>query len=313
MSRAYVQKASIPGRDASAFAQLGERRGRRTEQEPSRNTVSSGARHSVSVSFETALRRLAWRLTPGLMAERARDWERQLRQRAGVTALAERFIAEHGSTVRDGPFAGLVYPVNSISSVDAPIAKLLGAYERELHPALDEAIRAKPRGFVDIGCADGYYAAGFANASTPTTVFAFDVSRSARELCRELAELNGVGDRVLIAGRATARALQSVPLQDSVVLSDCEGAEKEIFTRSFIRRLGSVVAIIELHEAIKPGIESLLRHRFCDSHTCEMVTTRPRRPAEYPALQNLTPADRELALTEWREPSSRWAIFRPRH
>jgi precorrin-6B methylase 2 len=246
------------------------------------------------------------------MAERARDWERQLRQRTGVTALAERFVAEHGNTVRAGPFAGLEYPVDSISSVDAPIAKLVGAYEQELHPALDEAVRAKPPAFVDIGCADGYYAAGFARVSTPTTVFAFDVSRSARELCGELAKLNGVGDRVLIAGRATGRALQSIPLQDGVVLSDCEGAEEEIFTRSFIRRLVSVVAIIELHEAIKPGIESLLRRRFSDSHSCEMVTTRRRRPAAYPALQTLTPEDRELALAEWREPSSRWAIFRPR-
>jgi methylase of polypeptide subunit release factors len=91
------------------------------------------------------------------------------------------------------------------------VAKLLGSYEEELHPVIAHALRSRPSIFVDIGCADGYYAVGFAQASPATTILAFDISRTARELCGELAVVNGVEARVQIAGGVTDRSLRELP------------------------------------------------------------------------------------------------------
>src|SRR3954471_21407829 len=62
-------------------------------------------------------------------------------------------------TVLNGPFAGLVYP-----SVDASLAslfaKLLGSYEREIHPVVEKICTAEYTDIVNVGCAEGYYAVG---------------------------------------------------------------------------------------------------------------------------------------------------------
>jgi protein-L-isoaspartate O-methyltransferase len=53
--------------------------------------------------------------------------------------------------------------------------RLIGTYEDELHPHLAEALAADPEVILDIGCAEGYYAAGLARlapgavVSTPMT------------------------------------------------------------------------------------------------------------------------------------------------
>jgi hypothetical protein len=97
------------------------------------------------------------------MAERARDYERALRESEGLTELARRFVDNQGTTVLHGPFAGLMYPRDLLlAQADAPIAKLLGTYEQELHPVFEEVIAKQPRTIIDIGAAEGYYAVGLA-------------------------------------------------------------------------------------------------------------------------------------------------------
>src|SRR5579859_5362525 len=58
--------------------------------------------------------------------------------------------------VRSGPFAGMRYVDASIGSAYLP--KLLGIYERELHPVIEEACASRPGLIVDLGAAEGYYA-----------------------------------------------------------------------------------------------------------------------------------------------------------
>lgn len=56
------------------------------------------------------LRSRARVIAPGLMADRARSYEREFRIRHGITALGERLASANDATVRTGPFAGLAYP-----------------------------------------------------------------------------------------------------------------------------------------------------------------------------------------------------------
>src|SRR3954471_17960548 len=101
------------------------------------------ARRALGPAYPRALRR--WRRAQGAY----RSWR--------VARVTRRFVDWHGLTVSGGPFAGPTYPARP----PLPLApKLLGIYERELHGAIEAAIRAAPETIVNVGSADGYYAVG---------------------------------------------------------------------------------------------------------------------------------------------------------
>ncbi len=102
----------------------------------------------------------------------------------------------NGTTVLEGPFKGMAYPVRA--SEGARAARLLGLYEASLEPVI-ETIAARPYALViDIGCAEGYYAVGLARRMPQARVLARDSSDQAQALCRALATANGVADRVQV-------------------------------------------------------------------------------------------------------------------
>jgi hypothetical protein len=245
------------------------------------------------------------------MSDRARRYTEQLRRSHGILNLARRFTALHGPNVQGGPFAGMYYP---LPGADMPVSKLLGCYEAELHDRIRCGIRLAPPTFIDLGCADGYYAVGFATASPTTFVHAFDVSKSARTICRAIAEANGVAGRISLHGKATARALRRLPLEGSVVLCDVEGAEFDIFRDAAVDALRSALVIVELHQRRRPGVDLALLSRFEPSHSCEIISAKPRDPVDYPQLGLFSEAERDLAINElrWRTDGLRWAVFAPR-
>lgn len=256
-------------------------------------------------------RRLAWRVAPGTMAERARDYERALRQSEGLTDLARRFVDNHGATVLHGPFAGLIYPRELLlAQADAPIGKLLGTYEQELHAVFDEVIDKRPPTIIDIGAAEGYYAVGLALRCQSSTVYAFELAKSGRHSCAALASLNGV--QVDLRGKATAPRIRALPLDGSFVLCDIEGAEVNVLDHATTDAMRRATVVVELHERAVPGITHVLRARF-SGHDCEIVRGQPR-DANLPELvDGFMPEQRELAVAEerWRGYAMAWAVFRP--
>jgi len=256
-----------------------------------------------------AARTAAWRVAPGTMAERARNYERALRKRAGLTELAQHFVDNHGSTVLHGPFAGLMYPRELLlAQADAPIAKLLGTYELELHPVFEEVIATQPPTIINIGAADGYYAVGLALRCQSSTVYAFELAKSGRDSCRALASLNGVA--VDQRGGATARRVQTLPLDGSFVLCDIEGAEASVLDQTTTNAMRSSTIIVELHERQVPGITHVMRERFI-GHDCELVHVQPRDPNLPELVADFSPEQRDLAVGDWRSNAMTWAVFRP--
>jgi len=128
------------------------------------------ARRALGPAYPRALQR--WRGAQGAWRSRR------------VAAVTRRFVAWHGLSVSGGPFAGLTYPDRAALSL-AP--KLLGLYERELHPAIEAAIHAEPEVIVNVGAADGYYAVGLKRRCPDATVIAFEADARQRELCRRVA------------------------------------------------------------------------------------------------------------------------------
>src|SRR5262245_60848059 len=92
--------------------------------------------------------------------------------------------------VRRGPFAGMKYPsVARLGSACFP--KLLGVYERELHPILNSIKDRRYTEILNIGCAEGYYAVGLAMWNPSAKVLAFDIDPRQTAFCADLAALNG--------------------------------------------------------------------------------------------------------------------------
>lgn len=233
---------------------------------------------------------LARQIAPGFFADRARKHERRYRERLGIPDLARRLEP----VVQAGPFAGLRYPPERFEDIDAPVAKLVGTYEQELHSVFEQAQGP----FYDVGSADGYYAVGMALRGHP--VIAWDSSRSARDLCAEVARLNGVtiDQRGLYDG---------APLTGGLMLCDIEGAEVELFSADVARGLPTV--LIEVHEDNFPSAGEQLRAAFAATHQVRRIAQERReRPA---AIAGWDTEDQNRAMAEFRPRAMHWLLFTP--
>jgi hypothetical protein len=245
------------------------------------------------------------------MADRARRYEREVRRRAGVNEDAYRLLAGELPVVRAGPFAGMAYPADRLDDVDAAAAKLLGTYEREIAWVFERAIARGVTTFIDIGCADGYYAVGMPRASSVTTTFAYDLSQSARDLCAETAKASGVEGRVRIGNRCSLEVLSGLPTHGALVLCDIEGAERELLDTAVAQRLAGSVAVVEVHEDEHPGAGNQLTRAFAGTHRAVRVMQRPRTEAPE-LLPDWSPRARSRALGEFRGHRLHWIVFEPR-
>jgi hypothetical protein len=220
------------------------------------------------------------------------------------------FVDRHGATVLHGPFAGMRYAPRAIGRVHDLTAKLLGAYEEELREVIAAEIARRPRTFVDVGAADGYYAVGFALAADPAEVHAYDADPIARRALRATARENGV--RVHVHGPANPRRIAAHDLDGAFVLSDCEGAELDVLDGEALPALASATVLVELHPRGVGDTGPPLRERFAASHRATEIHTRVRDPAVYPELNDAPVGLREHAVDEFRFRPMSWLLLQPR-
>jgi precorrin-6B methylase 2 len=173
--------------------------------------------------------------------------------------------------VVNGPFKKLRYPSEeSVSSAILP--KLLGSYESELHPVLVEFSGNGYNTIVDIGCAEGYYAVGFALMFPDAEVYAFDTNSNARQLCAKMAKLNGVADHIHIGDFCNEEVLRSIPLGDrALIMSDCEGYEGSLFNWQLAEFLVNHDVIIETHDFIDIELSVKMRDAFAKTHRIRSI------------------------------------------
>jgi hypothetical protein len=232
---------------------------------------------------------------------------------AGIPDLARRVMDRVGDRVMDGPCAGLRFPADRLPEIDAPVAKLVGDYERQLHGPVTSALDSGRSPFVDVGCAEGYYAIGLALRHRHLLIHAYDLAPSARSLCRDLATFNGCIDRVEIGRRCGVRQLRRVSLANAFVLVDIEGAEFAFFSAQMVALMREAMVIIELHRPPDDPAVVALRERFRRSHRVDDVSSEPSDAAFGPALSFLAPDERMAAMSEWRAGMEQtWLVLTPR-
>ena len=218
--------------------------------------------------------------------------------------------AKTGDRVVSGPFKGMHYGVRA--SEGSRSARLLGVYEASLAPAIEEAVARAYRVVVDVGSAEGYYAVGLALRLPQARVLARDDNPAAQALCRALAELNGVADRVEIGGRMDHADFDLCLAQPTLVVCDIEGAEDQLLDPLRAPGLARADILVECHDAMQPGLTDRIAARFAASHDITRIG-RALDTSALPAwMEDWSDLDRLVALWEWRAGPTPWLWMKAR-
>jgi hypothetical protein len=229
--------------------------------------------------------------------------------------LARQIIERTSRIVYSGPFQGMQYIGESVGSVYYP--KLLGTYERELHPIIDRIIELAPDRIIDIGAAEGYYAVGLALRLPLTEIIAFEETVEGQNLLAEMCNLNRVATRVRVLGRCERQSLLGViPATGSiVVICDVEGFEDKLFDLEALGALRRAYVLVELHEFASPGIVSKLSSRFAMTHDIRHIWQEVRNRVDYPFANwftNMLPsAYASYQVQEFRPETMSWFWMEP--
>jgi precorrin-6B methylase 2 len=176
-------------------------------------------------------------------------------------------------TVIGGPFRGLKY-ASLKAAGSALLPKIIGSYEDELKPVMDQIFRETYERVIDVGCAEGYYAVGLATKMPATKLFAFDTDLHARRLCKEMASVNGVSERIEISGFCGPTELSNfVSDTRSLVICDTEGYENILFSEMTVAKLSKCDVLVELHDYFHEGKSKEIVTYFSNSHETTIVSS----------------------------------------
>ena len=246
------------------------------------------------------------RLFARVMSIRSRNYQRRILEEKGLISISRRMVDKFGTRVLHGPFHGMVYPADSlVSRHGAP--KLLGSYEQELHPVINEVIEnaAEYELMVDIGCAEGYYAVGLA-LKTGKIVDAFDTEPREIAYCREMARQNKVENKVILHDWCGSRYLQGLEDKRCFIISDCEGYEGTLFDAITVKSLKRCDLLIELHDLDGIIMSEVISDRFRNTHEIRLIPSVSPRVEQYDELEFL--GDKaQAAIWEYRSDGQMWA------
>jgi hypothetical protein len=214
-----------------------------------------------------------------------------------------------GRRVAQGPFQGMDYV--PLASSGTLLPKLLGTYESELYPAVEEICRAGCDRIVDIGAAEGYYAVGMALRNPGVPLTCFEMDPSVRYYLRRVARRNGVLGRITIAGECTPERLDAAlsGAERPAIICDCEGAEDVLLDPGRVPNLRRASILVETHEGMVDGVERHLHERFAPTHDIEVIRSRPRARGDLPAGCALTEDEAATAMDEHRR-RAEWMFMR---
>lgn len=216
-----------------------------------------------------------------------------------------------------GPFRGMRIELSSLSSRHL-LGYILGSQELELREAIDDIIAHDYQTIINIGAADGYYAVGLAMRLPQARVEAFETMPEHHPLIARTAVLNGVRDRLSIAGTCTPELLRArLRAVDGSVLivMDIEGGEVEMLDPQVLPELAQADILVETHDSFVPDATVTLMRRFRDTHEIACYAARPRVLSDFPpnflpSLRRRFPDFAVELMNERRTGQQRWLMLR---
>lgn len=213
-------------------------------------------------------------------------------------------------------------------------SKLLGFYEDELYPYLEEIINLwKPDRILNIGCADGFYGIGLAKRlKSQSKIFMVDIVKDFLELAIENVFVNGadvISNTEFWLQEENENLIPKL-LNDAktpFLLVDCEGCELEylpnpnmgsdmsnlnnekLVAMSILKRS---IILVEIHDFITEGIKETLIERFKDSHEITIIRQGPKDPYRSSIIHRLHDMDKWLIVNENRPETMYWLYMLPK-
>lgn len=199
--------------------------------------------------------------------------------------------------VHNGPFKGMKYIESSTGSAFLP--KIMGSYEEPIHSWIEEVFIKKYSRILDIGCAEGYYACGFAKNLPNSQVFAYDIDSIARENTTLLKDLNQLNN-IEIKSNCDFNELNEKSTSDTLIFCDIEGYEEILLDPLKAPNLKKADLIIESHDFINNKITEKLINRFKITHSIRIVVDYDCRLNKYQTPLDCTKEQFNRITNEYR-------------
>ncbi len=165
---------------------------------------------------------------------------------------------------------------------------------------------------IDVGCAEGYYAVGLARLMPKAVVHAHDSNPAALAACREMAQRNGVGDRVRTGGLFDPSDFQAFADRKCLVIVDIEGAEVDVLQPDLSPGLAAMTLIVETHDVYRKDALNIIQGRFAATHDIVRVDIGGKTTPLPPEMMRQSHLDQLLAVWEWRLRPTPWLVMTPK-
>jgi hypothetical protein len=232
-------------------------------------------------------------------------------------AISQRIYSEFGGTVRYGRFKGMEL-ATSLKFVTPDFSSMFfGTYEKELISSI-ENIPDSYCNFINLGAGDGYYPIGSVKSGIFTNCIAYEENEERRDQMMQLANRANVQNFIQIRGFAGINCFEEFDLDflsKTVILSDIEGGEFEIFNAKNLAILSKSIIFIEIHDFLVYNGSFKFKQLIKDSETNHKITQiriSNRDPLLYSELHKFTDIDRWIAMSEGRGPIMFWLRLDPK-
>lgn len=212
--------------------------------------------------------------------------------------------------ILNGPFTGMLYLNEPVWGSITP--RWIGCYERALWPILEEIVSRGYSRILDIGCAEGYYAAGLCHVLPQSEVFAFDKDPESQRQLDKLWKLNGSPGTLHINGLLDHAGLTRLGTPGALLICDIEGGEMDLLTPGDCEALTKMDVLVEIHEtgtATVADNADALKERFSSSHSIETLYEL-RDSTSLKGVESLSPDALNKATSEGRPYKQVWLWMR---
>ncbi|MBF9059802.1 hypothetical protein HKCCSP123_11475 [Rhodobacterales bacterium HKCCSP123] len=229
--------------------------------------------------------------------------------------VLDHLLGIHGRAVAHGPLKGMKFAAEGWWGGADLNAKILGIYEKHVLEKICASVTSPSAVFIDIGCADGFFAIGAVYAGIFDKAYAFDIAKEARSQTRLNAEINGLAERVVVESEASTETIKSICYEHDEVftLIDIEGAEFDYLTDELLDVLNSCKIIIELHPWVtSDDVREAFFQRVSQHFNVSYLAHSPVNIHQFPELERFSDDARCLCLSENRRQLSQHIFLTPK-
>ncbi len=205
--------------------------------------------------------------------------------------------------VRNGPFQGMTYIDTASCSVLLP--KILGSYEEPIHSWVLDLDKAYKK-ILDIGCAEGYFAVGFAFKGYAELVLAYDIDSDAIIKARALADINKLQSEIIFKSCCNHRELMQHGGSETLIFCDIEGEELNLLDPIKCPILKKTDIIFEAHDCFTKNLTDKVTDRFLDTHRINIIVDCKRNMQKYRLLDRCPSDIAEKIIDERRPRGMKW-------